>query len=252
VSEAALRVEGVSKRFGGVRAVDGVDLEVASGAALGVIGPNGSGKTTLLNLITGFVRPDGGRVFLRGRDVTGLPPHRLVSLGLARSFQLVRPFYQLPAYKNLIIPLCSPRVRALRGGGYGDRNEVAIHLLEEVGFERDSAVPYKPAKDLPHGYLKRLELARCLAVEPDVLMLDELFSGMSVSEVTAILPLIDRLRQEGKTLVMVEHRLRELFRVVDRVIVLDFGRVIAQGTPREVMEDTAVRKAYLGTEVRRD
>jgi branched-chain amino acid transport system ATP-binding protein len=252
VSEAALRVEGVSKRFGGVRAVDGVDLEVASGAALGVIGPNGSGKTNLLNLLTGFVRPDGGRVFLRGRDVTGLPPHRLVSLGLARSFQLVRPFYQLPAYKNLIIPLCSPRVRALRGGGYGDRNEVAIHLLEEVGFERDSAVPYKPAKDLPHGYLKRLELARCLAVEPDVLMLDELFSGMSVSEVTAILPLIDRLRQEGKTLVMVEHRLRELFRVVDRVIVLDFGRVIAQGTPREVMEDTAVRKAYLGTEVRRD
>jgi branched-chain amino acid transport system ATP-binding protein len=150
-------------------------------------------------------------------------PNERVGLGIARSFQMVRPFYNLPTFKNLIIPLYSPRVRAIEGGKYGNRDEAAINLLEEVGFERDSPVPYKTASNLPHGYLKRLELARCLALEPEVLILDELFSGMSLSEIASLLPLIESIREQGTTIIMVEHRLRELFRVVNKVIVLNFG-----------------------------
>jgi len=225
-----------------------VSFELGRGELLGVIGPNGSGKTTLVNLITGFVKPDSGRVIYQGRNITGKMPYRIAELGIARTFQMVRPFYQLPAYKNLIIPLYSPRVRRLRGGKYGERDDVAVDLLEEVGFERDSFVPYKVAASLPHGYLKRLELARCLALRPELLILDELFSGMSMSEVASTLPIIERLNEEGLTIIMVEHRLRELFRVADRVIVLNFGRKIADGPPRQVMESEEVKAAYLGSE----
>jgi len=247
-----LAVDHLHKHFGGIAAVSDVSLELEEGGALGVIGPNGSGKTTLVNLITGFVRPTSGRVFFRRKDITALTPHQRVGLGIARSFQMVRPFYNLPTFKNLIIPLYSPRVRRMKGGKYGNRDEVAIHLLEEVGFERDSQVPYKTASSLPHGYLKRLELARCLALEPEVLILDELFSGMSLSEVASLLPLIEKIREQGTTLIMVEHRLRELFRIVNKVIVLNFGQKIAEGPPSEVIERKDVRKAYLGTEVGAD
>jgi branched-chain amino acid transport system ATP-binding protein len=247
--EPLLRVEGLHKSFGGVRAVVDVSFELRAGDALGIIGPNGSGKSTLINLVTGFVRPSSGRVELRGRDITGLAPHRVVRLGVARSFQMARPFYQLPVYKNVVIPVYSPRSRRHLGAAFGDRDEAAVHLLEDVGFERDSPVPYKRAGELPHGYLKRLELARCLALDPDLLILDELFSGMSMSEIAGILPLLQRIRAAGKTLVMVEHRLRELFRVVDSVLVLHFGRKIAEGRPQEVMATKAVAEAYLGAEV---
>lgn len=248
--EPILQVANLSKRFGGVNAVYDVSFELNRGDTLGIIGPNGSGKSTLINLITGFVKPDSGRVIFRGTDITGLAPDRIVSQGIARSFQLVRPFYNIPVYKNLVIPLFSPRVKKLKGGRYGDRDEVAIHLLEEVGFERDSNVPYKTAGTLPHGYMKRLELARCLSLEPDLIILDELFSGMSMSEIASILPLLEKInREEGKTLIMVEHRLKELFRVVDKVIVLNFAMKIAEGAPAEVMEVEEVRKAYLGSEV---
>lgn len=243
-----LQVINLSKSFGGVKAVDNVSFDLASGGALGIIGPNGSGKTTLVNLITGFIKPSSGTIVFRGRNITALGPHKRVELGMARTFQMVRPFYNLPAYKNLIIPLCSPRVKRLKGGRFGDRDEVAVHLLEDVGFERDSLVPDKLAGSLPHGYLKRLELARCLALEPELIILDELFSGMSMSEVASILPLIERIRADGKTLIMVEHRLRELFRVVDKVIVMNFGQKIAEGKPEEVMALEEVRKAYVGSE----
>ena len=243
-----LKVEQVSKSFGGVLAVDKVSFHVGKGELLGIIGPNGSGKTTLVNLITGFVRPDSGKVFFRGLDITGKKPYHIAELGMARTFQMVKPFYQLPAFKNLIIPLYSPRVKKLRGGKYGERDDVAIDLLEEVGFERDSLVPYKVASSLPHGYLKRLELARCLALRSELLILDELFSGMSMSEVASTIPIIERLNGEGLTVIMIEHRLRELFRVADRVIALNFGSKIADGSAHEVMESKAVKAAYLGTE----
>ena len=235
------------KDFGGVRAVDRVSFQLRVGEALGIIGPNGSGKTTLVNLITGFVKPDSGEVFFKGERITGLSPYSVARRGIGRTFQMARPFYKLPAYRNLIVPLWSPRVRA-SGGKYGDREAVALDLLEEVGFERDSSVPFKPAGALPHGYLKRLELARCLAIRPELIILDELFSGLSLAEVASTVPIIEKLQEEGHSLIMVEHRLRELFRIVDRVIVLNYGQKIAEGNPREVMESEAVKKAYLGVE----
>ena len=248
MNKTILNVQDLSKHFGGVAAITRVSFQLREGELLGVIGPNGSGKTTLVNLLTGFVRPDTGKVTYRGADITGRPPYKIAELGIARTFQMVKPFYQLSAFKNLIIPLYSSRVKRLLGGRFGDRDAVAIDLLEDVGFERDSFVPYKVASSLPHGYLKRLELARCLALRPDLLILDELFSGMSMSEVASTLPIIEKLNQEGLSIIMVEHRLKELFRICHRVMVLNFGEKIMEGAPREVMEDDAVKKAYLGSE----
>jgi branched-chain amino acid transport system ATP-binding protein len=249
MKEPILRVTNLSKKFGGVKAVDGISFDLEEKALLGIIGPNGSGKTTLVNLITGFVRADSGKVFFKGKEITRFMPYRIVNSGIARTFQMVRPLYKLPTFKNLIVPLYSPRVKKLRGGKYGERDEIAVDLLEEVGFERDSFVPYKVASTLPHGYLKRLELARCLAVRPDLIILDELFSGMSLSEVASTLPIIEKIKEEGKTLIMIEHRLRELFRIVDRVLVLNFGKKIDEGSPQEIKNNEEVKKAYLGTEV---
>ena len=254
--EPILRVSGVSKAFGGVQALRDVSFEVYPGEVFGIIGPNGSGKTTLVNCITGFVRMDAGRVLFRGRDITGWPPHRIANEGLARTFQIMRPYYSLPAYKNLIVPLYSPRARKMggwRGGGkMGDRDTVAVDILEEIGFERDSFVPYKPASALPTGYLKRLELARCMALRPELIICDEVFSGLSMSEIASMIPLIEKLQMGGVTLVMIEHRLKELFRVADRVMVLNFGEKIMEGTPEEVIQDERVKEAYLGTEEGRD
>lgn len=251
--EVILKVDGLSKNFGGVIALSDVSLVVKRGEVFGIIGPNGSGKTTLINCITGFVKPDRGRVFFKGRDITGLPAHKIVQMGMARTFQIMRPFYSLPAFKNLVIPLFSPRARKIggwRGGGrHGDRDTVAVDILEELGFERDSRVPYKLASTLPTGYQKRLELGRCLALRPELIICDEIFSGLSAAEVTSLVPLIERINMEGTTLVMVEHRLRELFRVASRVMVLSYGRKIAEGNPYEVIECEEVKKAYLGEEV---
>ncbi len=243
-----LKVSNLSKYFGGVQAVNNVSFELMEGELLGFIGPNGSGKTTIVNLITGFVKPTGGEVIYRGQDITGRPPYKIVRLGIARTFQMVRPFYQLPAFKNMIIPLYSPRVKRMTGGKYGDRDAMALDLLEEVGFERDSLVAYKIASVLPHGYLKRLELAKGMSLQPDLLILDELFSGLSLAEVASIVPIIEKLRHGGMTIIMIEHRLKELFRIADRVLVLNFGEKIADGLPEEVMESEEVKKAYLGIE----
>jgi ABC-type branched-subunit amino acid transport system ATPase component len=243
-----LEVRELYKNFGGVQAISDLSFELAEGELLGLIGPNGSGKTTAVNLITGFVKPTKGDVFFRGRRITGVAPYAIVGLGIARTFQMVKPFYRLPAYKNMIIPLYSPRVKKMAGGRYGDRDAVALDLLEEVGFERDAQVAYKTASALPQGYLKRLELAKAISLQPDVIILDELFSGLSLAEVASIVPIIEKLGMEGKTIIMIEHRLKELFRIADRVVVLNYGQKIADGKPGQVMESDAVKKAYLGVE----
>jgi ABC-type branched-subunit amino acid transport system ATPase component len=246
---ALLEVRDIKKGFGGVTAVDALSVDVEENTLLGIIGPNGSGKTTLVNIITGFVRPDRGSIRFRGRELVGLAPYSVANLGIGRAFQMVKPFFHLPAYKNMIVPLSSPRVRASLGGAYGDKDAIALDILEEVGFERDSSVPYKGASVLPHGYLKRLELARLMALKSEVFILDELFSGLSIAEVMSIVPIIEKLLHEGKTVIMVEHRLKELFRIADKVIVLNFGRKIKEGPPKEILEDEEVRRAYLGVEV---
>ena len=245
-----LALNEISKGFGGVNALDKVSFSVAENQLLGIIGLNGSGKTTAVNVITGFVKPDSGQIWFKGKEVTGFPPHRIATLGIARSFQTVRPFHNLPAFKNLIVPLYSPRIRKFtESGRWGDRDAVALDLLEEVGFERDSYVPYKPAATLPHGYLRRLELARCLALRPDLLITDELFSGLSTSEVGSMVPLIAKLQARGMTIIMVEHRLRELFRLANQIVVMDRGRKIAEGLPREIVENSTVKETYLGAEL---
>lgn len=243
-----LKVMELSKNFRGVQAVFRVTFQVEEGELMGIIGPNGSGKTTLVNLITGFVKPSQGDVIYNGKDITGWKPHKIIRLGIARTFQMVKPFYKLPAFKNVIVPLYSPRVKRKMGGRYGDLDEVALDYLEDVGFERDSFVAYKTASTLPQGYLKRLELAKTMALRPNLIILDELFSGLSLAEVASIVPIIEKLRYEGKTIIMIEHRLKELFRIADRVIVLNYGTRIAEGKGEEVMANEEVKKAYLGSE----
>ncbi|MCX5802107.1 MAG: ATP-binding cassette domain-containing protein [Proteobacteria bacterium] len=246
---AILEIKGVTKSFGGVKAVDDVSVKVEENTLLGIIGPNGSGKTTLVNIITGFIKPDKGSVLFKGKELIGLPPYTITNLGIGRAFQMVKPFFHLPAFKNLIVPLSSKRVRSTSGGGYGDKDAVALDILEEVGFERDSSVPYKTASVLPHGYLKRLELARLISLKSEIFILDELFSGLSIAEVTSILPIIEKILLEGKTVIMIEHRLKELFRIANKVIVFNFGRKIKEGAPKDILEDEEVKKAYLGVEV---
>jgi len=251
-AEPILQVREVTKTFGGIIALNRLSFDVFDGEILGIIGPHGSGKTTVVNCITGFIAPSGGRVLFRGKEITARPPHKIADLGVTRTFQVMRPYYSLPAYKNLVIPLFSPRARRTggwRGGGrMGDRNTVGIDILEEIGFERDSYVPYKTTSTLPTGYLKRLELARCLALKPELIICDEVFSGLSMSEIASMVPLIERLQMDGITLIMIEHRLRELFQVANRVMVMNFGEKLVEGSAEEVMADPRVREAYFGSE----
>ncbi|MBW2064850.1 MAG: ABC transporter ATP-binding protein [Deltaproteobacteria bacterium] len=250
--ESILEVREATKAFGGILALNKVSFRVEEGEIIGIIGPNGSGKTTLINCITGFLKMTSGKVLFRGKDISGKPAHKIADMGITRTFQIMRPYYSLPAYKNLVVPLFSPRARrkgGWRGGGkLGDRNTVGIDILEEIGFERDSFVPYKTASTLPTGYLKRLELARCLALRPEMILCDEVFSGLSMSEIASMVPLIEKLQMEGITLVMIEHRLRELFQVAGRIMVLNFGEKIMEGTPEEIMADERVKEAYFGSQ----
>ena len=250
--EPMLQVREATKNFGGILALNHVSFDVHEGEILGIIGPNGSGKTTLINCITSFIKMSSGKVFFRGRDISSLPAHKIADMGITRTFQIMRPYYSLPAYKNLVIPLFSPRAKRTggwRGGGkLGDRDTVGIDILEEIGFERDSFVPYKTTSTLPTGYLKRLELGRCLALRPEVIFCDEVFSGLSMSEIASMVPLIERLQMDGITLIMIEHRLRELFSVANRIMVLNFGEKLMEGTPADVMTDKKVKEAYFGAE----
>jgi branched-chain amino acid transport system ATP-binding protein len=252
MTDPILRMEQLSKRFGGVQALKNVSFDVFPGDVLGIIGPNGSGKTTIVNSITGFIKPTSGRVFFKDKDITGKPPHKIADMGVTRTFQVMRPYYSLAAYKNLVIPLFSPRAKRTggwRGGGnLGNRQTIAIDILEDIGFERDSYIPFKKTSTLPTGYLKRLELARCLALKPEIIICDEIFSGLSMSEIASMVPLIERLQDEGITIVMIEHRLRELFQVANRVMVLNFGEKLIEGSPKEVMADKKVKEAYFGSE----
>jgi len=239
---SGLSVESIEKRFGGVEALKGVSFHVRAGSVLGIIGPNGCGKTTLINAITGFVRADAGSVRLGTHEITRRSPSEVVRLGIARTFQTARPFRRLSAVESLIVPLRASKQR------WGERRALALDLLEEVGFERDSSVPHQPAASLPQGYLRRLELARCLALEPRVIMTDELFSGLSPSEVMSLMPLLEKLKSDGMTMVLVEHRLPELFQLADSILVIDEGEVLVTGTPAEVIRDPRVREVYLGAE----
>ena len=231
-----LEAEMVTRRFGGLVAVRDVCLQVDEGSAVGLIGANGAGKTTLFNCLTGFDTPTSGDVRLRGASLLRRRRHEVVRSGVARTFQIVRPFPDLPVIANVLVPLIAAR----RGG---DLKAEAMSVLARVGLADRAAAP---ASQLSEGDLKRLEMARALATGPSLLLLDEPFAGLSSQEIEHLSDTIRRLREEGVTLVVVEHKIGSLLALVDRVVAMDQGSVIADGDPKAVMKDPAVVTAYLG------
>jgi ABC-type branched-subunit amino acid transport system ATPase component len=246
-----LRCAGLCQSFGGVQALDGVDLELPAASIHAIIGPNGAGKTTLLNALSGFLAPDAGRVFLDGRDVTGLPPHRIAALGLVRTFQQLRVFRELPVLDNVL--LARPRQRrerllpALLGlraaGDEAAHRRTARELLDFVGLGDKAG---EPAGRLSYGQQKLLNLSCCLALEPRVLLLDEPVAGVHPEMIDRILGLLDRIREQGRLVVFVEHDMEAVRQGADRVVVLDQGRVILQGEPEAVLAESEILEAYLG------
>lgn len=234
-----LEVEGVSKSFGGVRAVSDVSFGVEEGELIGIMGPNGSGKTTLFNVIAGAIRPDAGRVRLHGEDITGWAPHRVCEAGIARTFQLVRPFVGLSALDNVLVGGLYGRARAGSTAARAD----AARLLDLVGLAGKTSLR---AAQLTLMDRKRLELARALATSPHLLMLDEFMAGLNPREAESAMALIRRLQGEGLTLLMVEHIVWALMDLSRRLIVLSAGEKIAEGTPDAVAADPTVIDVYLG------
>lgn len=234
-----LTTEGVVKQFGGLVAVDNVSVEVEQGEIFGVIGPNGAGKTTFINCIFGFYKPEKGKIIYKGKDITGWAPHRLCHLGIARTFQIVRSFPKLSALDNV-------KVAVLFGGSHHqDPEKRAIELLDFVGFPVSEDII---AENLNTMQLKRLELARALATDCELLLLDEVAAGLTPSELPDFINLIKRIRDSGVTIICIEHVMKFIMEVCDRIAVLHFGKKIAEGTPEEIKSNNKVIEAYLGQE----
>lgn len=234
--EPLLVVESVTRRFGGLTAVAGVSLSMSEGAAIGLIGANGAGKTTLFNCLTGFDKPTSGDVRLRGRSILRMKRHEIVQAGVARTFQIVRPFRDLPVIAGAMIPL-------IAAGRKKGARAAAMEVLARVGLADRAGVT---SALLSEGDLKRLEMARALATFPTLLLLDEPFGGLSQHEIALLSDTIHQLREEGVSLVIVEHKIGPLLQLVDRVVALDRGSKIADGEPQAVMREPAVVTAYLG------
>jgi branched-chain amino acid transport system ATP-binding protein len=239
--EPILQVHEATKRYGGVVAVQAISFDVYKGEILGLIGPNGAGKTTLVNLITGVAKPTSGTIVFRGRQLNGLPPHTIGRMGIARTFQVVRPFLNLTVLENTA-------VGAMFGAGGRRRStaEAFARAAEALDFVGLSRWKDDPADSLPIGYRKRLELARALAMDPDLLLLDEVMAGLRGAEVDQAIEIVRRIHERGITVLMIEHVMKVIMRLSQRVVVLDYGRKIAEGPPEQIINDPAVISAYLG------
>jgi branched-chain amino acid transport system ATP-binding protein len=240
MAEPLLRVDGVVKRFGGFQALGGVSLDVRVGERFGLIGPNGSGKTTLISCISGTLRNEAGRIFFRGHDITGLPAHQRTRQGIARTFQIPRPFGSMTVVENLRLTLeYAARERAAPGDGTAE----AMDILRLVGLDAKAGVT---SSRLTQIEMRKLELARAMAAKPALLISDEAMAGLSSSEVDDLLAILFRLNETGTTVIMIEHIMRAVMRFSERIAVLDAGEKIAEGPPAAVVGDKAVERAYLG------
>lgn len=239
---AVLKVSNLHKRFGGIKAVNDVSFELEDNAVLGIIGPNGAGKTTLFNLLTGFLPADSGSVIFNGREVLKRPVYELVELGLARSFQLVKPFFGMTALETLMLPSWAPRMRE-RQLLAADIESEARSLLSRIGLGEKADVL---VDQLSQGDLRMLDIGRALATKPKVLFLDEPFSALSHDETNTLSDLIRSLKKDGLSVVIIEHRLRELMALAERIVVINFGTKLAEGLPGDIVRNELVIEAYLG------
>ncbi len=235
-----LDVRDVTKRFGGFYALNRVSLEVREGERFGLIGPNGSGKTTLINCISGALRNDGGKIRFRGREITDMPAHQRTRLGIARSFQIPKPFNSMTVLENLCIPL---EYAAHARSPVADAVAEAMEILRQIGLESKAGVT---PVGLTQIEMRKLELARAMAAKPRLLISDEAMAGLSSAEVDDVLTILFRLNERGITVVMIEHIMRAVMRFSERIAVLDAGEKIAEGPPEEIVRNKEVERAYLG------
>jgi len=249
-----LSIKNLTKRFGGVQAVNDVSFEVTTGSIMGLIGPNGAGKTTVFNLITGIYRPDQGEIIFDGKSIVNLLTHNIVSLGIARTFQTIRLFQNLSAFENVLAG-CHSRMKSgslqamlrtpFQRGEEKAALARAVKALNFVGLRRDAE---QLAKNLSHGNQRLLEIARALVTEPRLLILDEPAGGMNEQETTDLITLIRKIRDQGTTILLIEHDMSLVMRVCENIVVLDYGAKISEGTAERVKSDPLVIEAYLGTD----
>ena len=241
MSETLLRVAQVSKHFGGFSALSDVSIEISQGERFGLIGPNGSGKTTLINCISGSLRNESGSILFDGNEISGLPAYQRTRLGIARSFQIPRPFSTMSVLENLLVPL--EYVVHRRSLHTADTRAEAMQILHTMGLadKADTA-----SNRLTQVELRKLELARAMAARPRLLISDEAMAGLSSTEVEEVLVILRKLNESGITVIMIEHIMRAVMSFSQRVICLDAGRIICEGTPESIVKDPEVQKAYLG------
>ena len=234
-----LQVKGAYKFFGGLAAVTDVSFDIRKGEILALIGPNGAGKTTVFNVVNGFYKPSKGEIWFKGRNISGLKPHRICKLGMARTFQVVKPLQRMSVLDNVVASAY------LRANSREQAIDIATETLKFTGLYEDRDVI---SKGLPLGKRKRLEIARALATQPELLLLDESFAGLNPAELDESIGIIRRIKERGVTIMIIEHHMKVIMSISDRIVVINYGQKIAEGTPDEIRANPAVIEAYLGEE----